>query len=355
VSQAGNAEIIERYTPKPPKQVQDGIAAADALRAQMSGEQPPPVSPPNPPAPGAPPVQPAAAPPASVPSPTPAAPSPFEDDQTWEQRARSAQGRYDNQVAVNRALNERLVELERAVATNAARGTAEPANPTPPAAPKLVTDQERADFGEDFLNVVGKRAKEEYFPEFDMLAQRLKRLEGRVDGTVQLVTKGAQQDVYAQLDATVPAWRTINRHQQFKDWLEHIDPFSGRKRNDMLQEAFARQDGNRVVNFFRGFAEAAGLPQSQPNPSPTPSTPAQPGNGTTGGALTLEQLAAPGRARSAPEGSHLPPEKPMYTHAWIAQFMADKRTGKYRGREADADLIERDIYQAQHEGRIHAR
>jgi hypothetical protein len=50
----------------------------------------------------------------------------------------------------------------------------------------------------------------------------------------------------------------------------------------------------------------------------------------------------------------LPPDKPVYTTAWIAKFMADKRSGKYRGREADADAIERDIFQAQHEGRITA-
>jgi hypothetical protein len=48
----------------------------------------------------------------------------------------------------------------------------------------------------------------------------------------------------------------------------------------------------------------------------------------------------------------MPPDKPTYTSAWIAQFSADKRMGKYRGREAEVEAIERDIYQAQHEGRL---
>jgi hypothetical protein len=43
----------------------------------------------------------------------------------------------------------------------------------------------------------------------------------------------------------------------------------------------------------------------------------------------------------------------MYTAAWIAQFTQDKLRGVYRGREADANAIEADIWQAQHEGRIH--
>ena len=74
-------------------------------------------------------------------------------------------------------------------------------------------------------------------------------------------------------------------------------------------------------------------------------------NGNGSGKPSLQDFAAPGRARSAPQ--HLPPDKPVYTTAWIAKFTADKRTGKYRGREADAEAIEQDIYQAQHEGRIH--
>jgi hypothetical protein len=117
----------------------------------------------------------------------------------------------------------------------------------------------------------------------------------------------------------------------------------------MLQEAFARHEAGRVVNFFRGFlTEATGTP---PNDSRQPGQSAPPlANGNASGKPSLEQFAAPGRARSAPQ--QLPPDKPVYTHAWIAQFMADKRTGKYRGRETDADAIERDIYQAQHEGRI---
>jgi len=42
----------------------------------------------------------------------------------------------------------------------------------------------------------------------------------------------------------------------------------------------------------------------------------------------------------------------MYTQAQIARFSDDKRKGLYRGREAEVEAIERDIYQAQHEGRL---
>ena len=117
----------------------------------------------------------------------------------------------------------------------------------------------------------------------------------------------------------------------------------------MLKEAFSRHEAGRVVSFFQGFlTEAAGPPHELP--AQDPQRPLYPPSGNGSGKPSLEQFAAPGRARSAPQ--ELPPDKPVYTHAWIAQFMADKRTGKYRGREADAEAIERDIFQAQHEGRI---
>jgi len=333
-----------------------GLAAAEEIRRQLAAgnepDNPEPRLPrphpePLPQRPGVPtPPRPEPVNPLNTPS------FPANDEESWEQRARSAQGRFENQMAVNRQLNDRLAELERSLNSMAATGRTPPAPAAEPEPIRLITDKEREDFGEDFLNVVGKRAKEQYAPEFEQLSRRLKNLEGRVEGTVQVVTRNQKQELYATLDASVPNWRDINRAQQFKDWLGLVDPLSGRRRFDMLQEAFTRQEAGRVLSFFRGFTtEATGTPTSQPNPAPTPSTPSYAANGTTGSALTLEQLAAPGRARSAPQGN-LPPEKPMYTHAWIAGFMADKRTGKYRGREADADLIERDIYLAQHEGRI---
>jgi hypothetical protein len=354
--------MIERFTPKPPAQVLAGLAAAEEIRRQLSAgntpDNPDPRLPPAPthpiqPRPGQPsPIQPEPVNPLNTPS-FPIKPAQAgSEDESWEQRVRSVQGRYETQVQVNRQLNERLAELERTLNTMAANGQRPPAPAADPEPVRLITDKEREDFGEDFLNVVGKRAKETYAPEFDQLSRRLKNLEGKLEGTVQVVSRNQKQELYAVLDSQIANWRDINRSQQFKDWLGFVDPLSGRRRFDMLQEAFTRQEAGRVLSFFRGFTtEATGTPPSQPNPAPTPSTPQYAANGTTGSALTLEQLAAPGRARSAPQGN-LPPEKPMYTNAWIAQFMADKRTGKYRGREADADLIERDIYLAQHEGRI---
>lgn len=339
------------HTPKPPRQVQEAIAAAEAIRAEMAdppvegdqqpegqqpeGQQPPEAGPPQ--QEGQPPQQEGQPPQQQPPA----------DEQTWEQRARSLQGRYDTLQRNYSQQGGRIDELERLINTLKVRGAEDP--PAAPAAPvkqKFVTPEEATEYGDEFLNVVGKRAREEYFPEFDELATRLKRLEGRVDGVGTVLEKNQANDVYAGLNSEVPDWKEVNRHPDFHAWLDEPDLFSGRIRKDMLQEAFTRHEAQRVVSFFRGFLEAAGSPPSQQASEPTPSPN---GNGTTG-KRSLEEFAAPGRARSAPQ--QLPPDKPVYTSAWIAKFTADKIAGKYRGREADADAIEQDIYRAQHEGRI---
>ena len=242
--------------------------------------------------------------------------------------------------------------MERMIASMQARGMETPdPNQAPPPKPKvqLLTPEEQQEYGDELLNVVGKRAREEFSPEFQELADRLKRIEGRVEGVGTVIEKNQTQTVYQALQENIPDWRDINKSEQFKAWLAEPDYYSGRRRMDLLKEAYDRHEAGRVLAFFRGFTEAAGLPQTPSSPDAS-APPLANGNGS--GKPSLEDFAAPGRARSAPQSS-LPPDKPVYSSAWIAQFMADKRTGKYRGREADADAIERDIYAAQHEGRIH--
>jgi len=333
------------YTPEMPDQIKRQLAEVEAIRAGL--ETAPPLDDAQPPAQEAAPGQEPAAPQPGVPP----QPPPAEEEESWEQRYRSQAGRLEQAQKANTALADRLQQLENLVATMKVRGAEEERPPAavPITKPKLVTDQEAQEYGDEFLSVVGKRAREEYVPEFEQLADRIKRLEGRVENVGTVMEKDRTTELWGNLTAVIPQWRQINKHPDFIAWLSQPDTFSGRRKHDLLKEAFSRHETNRVVSFFQGFlTEAAGLPPT--SQAKEPSAPPLPGNGNGSGKPSLEQFAAPGRARSAPQ--QLPPDKPVYTTAQIAKFMDDKRTGKYRGREADAEAIERDIFQAQHEGRI---
>jgi len=333
------------HEPAIPEQLRKQLAQAEQIRADMAtAPETPTEQQPSPP------VGEAAAQPQPETPPSSGQP-PAEEDQSWEQRYRSLQGRLENERRSNQQMADRMATLENTIAAMQARGLEPPPNEPPPPKqkPKYVTEQEAEEYGDELLTVVGKRAREEFVPEFEELAARLKRIEGSVQGVGQIIDKNQTQSVYAALNEHVGQdWRDINRSPQFKAWLSLPDPFSGRRREDMIKEAFDRHESGRVVTFFRGFlSEATGTPSASPSPG-TSAPPLANGNGS--GKPSLEEFAAPGRARSAPQ--QLPPDKPVYTHAWIAKFMDDKRVGKFRGREAEAEAIERDIYQAQHEGRI---
>lgn len=342
------AEIASRYTPKPPKAVKDQVDKIDQMYqppAPPPGEVQPQAEP-VPPGPDTPPAQPTPAAAAQPPAP-PAQPSGPVD---WEARARSSEGRMELLNTQNRQMAERMQSLEMLIATMQAQGTppADPSQPAqPPAKPQLLTPEEVTEYGEEMLNVVAKRAREEFNPELDALRAQVTDLTNRLNGTVQLVTTQKSQTLMEMMDQQVPSWRQINDDPRFLSWLQAEDDWSGRTRHDVLKDVWARQDGKRVLKFFKAFAEAAGLPQSQQATAvatpPPVGQPAQP---------SLEELAAPGRARSAPQGQQLPPEKPIYSPADITKFMAEKMNGKWRGREAEAAAIEQDIFRAQHEGRI---
>ena len=335
MADADSKERVD-YTPPMPEQLKRQMAEADAIRAEMANQDGAPPSPEQEPPPQ----------PAEQAAPSIAPPA---EDESWEQRYKSLQGRFETERKASQSMADRLQHMENLIAAMQAQGAQapeeRPAAAVPKVKPKLVTEQEAADYGEEMLTVVGKRAREEFSPEFEELGERIKRLEGSVSGVGKFIDQNQQQTVYQGLDEHVPDWRMINKHDAFKAWLTMPDPFSGRRRQDMLKEAYDRHETGRVVAFFRGFlSEATGTP---PEPS-SPGNSAPQSNGS--GKPSLEDFAAPGRARSAPQ--QLPPDKPVYTTASIAKFMDDKRTGKYRGREAEAEAIERDIYQAQHEGRL---
>lgn len=318
--------------PVPPSVAAQAAEAERLIAEQNGGTTPTEGAPPQPVSP------PAVGQPAAPPPQQPAG------DQTWEQRARSAQGRWEAANAALQAQNERVEAMERELALLRAGGAGAPP-PSQATQLRLVTDEEERDYGKDLLDVVGRRSREELAPEFETLQQRLDRLEGRVNGATQVIQQDQVRSVWETLNENIPEWVQINHHPVFHQWLAEPDRYTKRPKQELLSEAFSRHDSETVLTFFQDFlSEASGPPATQqPSPAPSPA----PGNG---GQPSLLDYAAPGRARSEPQP--LPPGKPTYTRAQMQRFYDDVRRGAYKGREADQAAIEADIFRAQHEGRI---
>lgn len=269
----------------------------------------------------------------------------------WEHKYKVLTGKYNAEVPrLTRQVTElidRSANLERVLAEfsnhNAPAGV-----PTTPAAPvaSSITPEERAEWGGELIDLIGRRAQEMFGPLTQSLETRLKALEGGVSTVAAKVGKVDQDRVYAKLDTEVPGWDKVNTSEEFLTWLNGFDSYSGVQRAKMLTQAFASNDGERVVSFFKGFLK------EYATVTPTlPTSVTQNGNGTP--AVDLRSLAAPGRpAPGVNPADGAQPQKRVWSHGQIAAFYNDCRKGVFKGRDEERVSLERDIIAATAEGRV---
>lgn len=268
-----------------------------------------------------------------------------ENSATFAQRWRSLQGQFNRQqqqlqetLAARQSLEQLVTQMQMAPADSAARQ------------PKHVTDTDRTEFGEDMVAFARRVTREEVAPlaqAVQMLSARIDQLQGvvpQVQRVAQAQAQTAEERFFEQLTRRVPSWRAVNGMQAFHKWLLQPDPISGLDRQVILEDAHQRLDLERVVSIFTAGMAATGATPAQPAAAPAPAAP-------SAAAARLERQVAPGRASAATA----PPkavEKQQWTREGIRQFFTDKQRGVYKGREAEAQELERDIFTAQREGRI---
>jgi hypothetical protein len=288
-----------------------------------------------------------------------------------EQQFKSMQGRFERSQQENKALVDRLGEMQRLVAfmngppqppapSNVGRGDVQFNVPITPAVQRLITEKERNEYGEDLLDVVGRRAREAVEPEFAALRAENDQLKRALGGIHNNVALDARSRLYTELNKEVPDWETVNNDEGFKHWANQVDPLSGSQRLALIHNAFNTGQASRVIHAFKSYkAEQAAL-------SPAQDGGQQPGNGvprsrgnnasyspsneTTTPAVDLTSLAAPGRAGSGQVPTS--PDKPIVLGSEITQFYKDVTLGRYKGREQEYGAIERQIQEALREGRV---
>lgn len=306
-----------------------------------------PFTPPPPPPQIQPPFQPSA--------PTPPQP---QGEADWEHQFKSLKGRYERDQENTRRLQQTLLDQQRLLAQIGSPPTTAPQgegsglrfNIAPPPPGRFVKPQEVQEFGQELMDVMGRRAAEVYEPILAQLAGELANVKRQVGGVQNTVVFDARVKMYDDLARAVPQWNQINDSPQFAQWLDQIDPISHRTRREFLNGAHNSNSAGQVIDIFNSFltsmgvaphqANGAGNGAGNPQGNPPPSPPQ----------FDLLALAAPGRAKTGQ--TQVAPEKPLVKRSEIKQFYTDKTQGKYAGREQEAALIERQIFDAGNEGRI---
>jgi hypothetical protein len=280
------------------------------------------------------------------------APSPTGGDKSGEetllQKYRTLQGMYNAEVPrlhqQNKELGNRIQQMEQLLASMS-KPENKPAQPPTPE--KYITEEDVAEYG-DSLEVMRKVSREEVGPVMAKLAaieKALGSLQSDVVPQIQAVSKrqaaSAEQQFWADLTSAVPDWREINDVQEFQNWLLEVDPLTGINRQTYLEDAQRQLDARRVASFFTTWMNISGRANTARSDGTAPTRKAQ---------SELEKQVSPGRSRNT--GTPAPNKGKMWTPVDITKFFDAVRSGKYKGREAERDQIERDIFAAQREGRI---
>ena len=268
----------------------------------------------------------------------------------WKQKYSVLKGKYDAEVPRLsqdlRDANNRINGLEDKFAGLAAQPKEEVVAPRAD-----FTDEEVADYGEDLLEVIGRKARSivenEYRPQISTLQNELSTMKTQLGETGQKVGKFETNEVFAQLDREVKDWREINVDPEFHGWLDRVDPFSGITRKDLLLSAFNRKNAHQVKAFFDGYAQENATvvpPTADPQPSGQ--------GGTHGSTLDLGKYVAPGTPRSGGDTGAPNSQKRVWTNQEIGSFYQSVQKGHYKKRPDDKARIEADIVAATREGRI---
>lgn len=251
--------------------------------------------------------------------------------------------------------------LMQSLAQRGASATPTPSASSAPAQSggKLIKDEEVKAFGADLIDVMRRVAREELHPGLAQLGpvtQRVAQVEQQVKDVGSKVVLNDQQKFEVYLATHVPNWNELNVDEGFIEWLDQVDPYTGQRRQNLLDQAASAFDGPRVVAFFKGYQNehAAVTPpaDSTPPTPPAPPVPAAPAATPN----PLERFVAPGAARAGTAGTPNEAQKRVFTRAEINDFEIRRNSFVRRGKKVPDNLaqLEREIFLAASEGRISA-
>jgi len=200
-------------------------------------------------------------------------------------RFTTLQGKYNAEVPT---LSQQISELR-----NELRNISEQSRKTTPEIPahqRLLNASEREDYEDmnDALGVSGKAAlgisqaeQERLKAEFDA---RMHKIEEQQQA---LAAREAQQRLFAEVDKLCPGASSINQMPQFDQFLNTVDPVTGRTYKVLGEAAANIGDIQRVADIVTVFKTQAGMEiQAPPQPikpevstsGPPPTTQAEKGN-----------------------------------------------------------------------------
>lgn len=244
-----------------------------------------------------------------------------EDADYWRQRFEVMQGKYNAEIPrlvdqVN-ALNTKVQELT-------AQGQAQETPANKPASVEEALSTLHDTYGSDLTDALDR-----------LVQARLQGVEEKVNKVETVTAKSAWEKFYDHLDKNAENWRKLNSDPGFLKFLESPAPFVGIPYSALLTQAFEAGNAERTAEIFNHYSKSNPTAPDKGGQVPDPSA-----------------LAAPPKRGGGDPSVAAPAGKRVFTMDEVNAFYKDLELGRYRGKEKDADALEKEILIANKEGRI---
>jgi len=257
------------------------------------------------------------------------------EEESFAQKYKTLQGKYDAEVP---RLHQQVKDLQ-AKLTEFMKAQEE--KPKEPPKPKekvsLVTDADRAEFGDELIDVQRRVAKEvasEYEDRFEQQAEVIKKLQEQLAQTGNQV---GEMSFSQRLTQLVPDFNQIDNDERWIAWLDEYDPMVRGPRRDQAVAAFNAGDAEAVAHYVNLFKQTL--------------EPAEPQERQTRQA-ELEKQVAPNRSANSVDTKKVGKEAKVYSEREITNAWNRIRTMNTKGQFDEAAKLEAEITAAYLEGRV---
>ena len=266
---------------------------------------------------------------------TPADTSPTDVADEFEQKYKTLRGKYDAEVP---RLHAQVKDLTAKMNNLTETLSAKPKEPTKPKEKvSYVTDADRAEFGEELIDVqrrVAKEVSQDYEDRFDQQQTVIDQLQSQLKKTGSQV---GDMSFAQRLASVVPDFASIDNDERWVAWLNEYDPMLRGPRRDQAAAAFNNGDVEAVSHYVTLWKDSLG--------------PAEAGERQIRQA-ELEKQVAPNRSATTASTKSVGKEAKIYSEREIQSAWNRVRTLNTRHKYDEATKLEADITTAYLEGRV---
>ena len=265
----------------------------------------------------------------------PADTSPTDVEDDFKQKYSTLQGKYSAEVPrLHQQVRDLTTELEQ-IRKDLDAKKVEPTKPKEKVS--LVTDADRAEFGEELLDVqrrVAKEVSQEYEDRLEKQDAVINSLQDKLADTGSQV---GEMDFNQRLRNLVPDFSSIDNDERWVAWLNEHDPMLRGPRRVQAQQAFDAGDAEAIAHYVGLWRESFAAP-SAPATSPNQ--------------IELEKQVAPNRSANSVRTQSASPNSKLYSPQQVDNAWTKVRTLNTAGKYEAAEKLEAELTAAYMEGRV---